>query len=178
MSSASKMKVLYSIIIFLSLSFLLACRGKDRDDNVKGRLSRDQLAEINRQLIIKDRERIMNYIERKDLDMKETDTGLWISSNIPSKGGISEGDHVVLEYKCSLLDGSLIYDSDRDGLLRFEVGKPDVPSGLNEGVKLLDRGSEAVMILPGYLGYGLLGDEDRIPARSVLVYRIKVLEVD
>ena len=165
---------------FLLISTMLlsiSCRENNRSEEVDEKLNAEQLAEINRQLLIKDRERIVSYIDRKDLDLQETATGLWISRDAGYSGNINEGDRVTLEYTCSLLDGTLVYDSGREGLMSFVVGKSDIPSGLNEGVKMLDEGSEAVMILPGYLGYGLLGDEKKIPARSILVYEIKVLEV-
>ncbi|MBS0011613.1 MAG: FKBP-type peptidyl-prolyl cis-trans isomerase [Bacteroidales bacterium] len=154
-----------------------ACREEGGSTDKKGKISNEQLAEINRQLVIKDRERIMSYIERKGLDMRETGTGLWISADATGKGDIREGDRVALEYKCSLLDGTVVYDSNKDGMMNFVVGRSDVPSGLDEGVKLLAEGDEAILIMPGYLGYGLLGDEKNIPPRSILVYSIKLVEV-
>ncbi|MFO7852964.1 MAG: FKBP-type peptidyl-prolyl cis-trans isomerase [Bacteroidota bacterium] len=172
------MKRLIYILFILNILFLTACHEKKDQEEKKGRIGKEQLAEINRQLLVKDRERIKSYIERKGLEMKETDTGLWYSEKVADEERITDGDKVKLEYVCSLLDGTVVYDSKRDGLMHFEVGKSDIPSGLNEGVKLLGEGSEAILIMPGYLGYGLLGDENKIPARSILVYRIKVLEVN
>jgi len=172
------MRINIYILFIVSILSCTGCRDKSGHNEKTGRISKEQLAEINRQLLIKDRERIISYIERKGLEMKETDTGLWYSETVKGKGSISHGDDVTLEYVCSLLDGTVVYDSERDGLMRFEVGKSDIPSGLNEGVKLLGEGSEAILIMPGYLGYGLLGDENKIPARSILVYRIKVVKVN
>ena len=169
-------RVVY-LLLTGSLFLLFSCHERSSPQEANEKLSAEQLAEINRQLLIKDRERIVSYITRKDLDMKETDTGLWISSEA-GNGNIKEGDRVTLEYTCSLLDGTPVYKSDEDGLMIFEVGKSDVPAGINEGVKMLGEGSETVMILPGYLGYGLLGDEKKIPARSILVYKMKVLAVN
>ena len=172
------MKIIIYILFIVSILSCTGCRDKSGQKEKTGRISKEQLAEINRQLLIKDRERIISYIERKGLEMKETDTGLWYSETVKGKGSISHGDDVMLEYVCSLLDGTVVYDSERDGVMRFKVGKSDIPSGLNEGVKLLGEGSEAILIMPGYLGYGLLGDENKIPARSILVYRIKVVQVN
>lgn len=172
------MRSISNIMLIIIILSWTGCHDKTEQKKETGRISKEQLAEINRQLLIKDRERIISYIDRKGLEMKETDTGLWYSESIRGKGSISNGDIVTLEYTCSLLDGTVVYDSKEDGLMNFEVGKSDIPSGLNEGVKLLAEGSEALLILPGYLGYGLLGDENKIPARSILVYNIKVLEVN
>ena len=170
---------MFIYILFLLYIFLITgCREKAGQKEQTGGISKEQLAEINRQLLIKDRERIISYIERKGLEMRETDTGLWYFEGIEGRGSINDGNRVILEYTCSLLDGTVLYNSNEDGLMTFEVGKSDIPSGLNEGVKLLGEGSEAMLIMPGYLGYGLLGDENKIPARSVLVYTLRVLEVN
>ncbi|MEA1887064.1 MAG: FKBP-type peptidyl-prolyl cis-trans isomerase [Bacteroidota bacterium] len=172
------MRSIIYILIILNVLFITGCNDKEGQKEKKGRISKEQLAEINRQLLIKDRERIKSYIERKGLEMKETATGLWYTEKVEGKGSINNGDKVALDYVCSLLDGTVVYDSQRDGRMHFEVGKSDIPSGLNEGIKLLGEGSEAVLIMPGYLGYGLLGDKNKIPSRSILVYRIKVVEVN
>lgn len=172
------MRILVYTLLIISTLAIGACRERSRSGTVKEGINNEQLAEINRQLLIKDRERIVSYIERKGLDMEETGTGLWISRNKGGEGVIKDGDIVSLEYVCSLLDGTVVYDSAKDGLMVFEVGKTDIPAGLNQGVKLLGQGSEAVLIIPGYLGYGLLGDENKIPGRSILVYNVKVKSVE
>ena len=164
--------------LFLVLLMFSGCGGGRQEAEESGRISPGQLTEINRQLQIKDRERIIRYIERKGLDMKETATGLWLSATAADTGRISDGSHVSLEYTCSLLDGTILYTSGKDGMLNFELGRADVPAGLIEGVRLLDEGSEATLIIPSYLGYGLMGDDKKVPSRAALVYEIRVVDVN
>jgi FKBP-type peptidyl-prolyl cis-trans isomerase len=38
-------------------------------------------------------------------------------------------------------------------------------------------GDKARLILPPHLAHGLLGDENRIPARSIIVYEIELLDI-
>ena len=63
------------------------------------------MADLNRYFVQKDRERIQNYIERKNLKMKESPTGPWYKI-VKEGGGASCTDtsKVVLEYECSLPD--------------------------------------------------------------------------
>jgi FKBP-type peptidyl-prolyl cis-trans isomerase len=161
-------------ILYIIISVLISsCVESKVPQDVSG-LSSDRLVEINKELIIKDRERIINYIRRKDLDMKETETGLWYKVTNKGSGTVGPGNKVSLDYELSLLDGTICYTSESDGALSFTVDRSDIPAGLNEGVKMLGEGGKALLIVPSYLGFGMVGDEKRIPARAVLVYELRV----
>jgi len=167
---------LFPLICIFCTLFISGCRNSDPPDENR-KLSADQLMDINRQLLIKDKERIENYIIRKDLKMEMTASGLWYSVLLKGEGEIlSEGSEATLEYVCRLLDGTKCYSSETDGLLKVIIGKTEMPAGLNEGLRLLTYGSEAFFIIPSYLGYGLMGDGKMIPARAVLTYEVKVVE--
>jgi len=170
----SLVKFVYAIG-FMTL-LLNSCKDKTTEV-VTGKPDRDKLIEINKELIIKDRERIINYINRKDLNMEESETGLWYNIEIPGSGKIDQGKTVTLEYKMFLLDGTLCYSSDNDGIMSVSIDRTDMPAGLNEGLQLLGDGGEAAFIVPSYLGYGIVGDSNRIPGRSILVYKVKVISV-
>ena len=55
------------------------------------------------------------------------------------------------------------------------IGRSEMAAGLNEGLKMLKPGGEAVFIIPPFLAYGLKGDGNKIPARSIIVYEIKMI---
>jgi FKBP-type peptidyl-prolyl cis-trans isomerase len=46
---------------------------------------------------------------------------------------------------------------------------------MNEGLRLLRPGAEAIFILHPFLGYGLTGDRKMIPPRATLVYNVNIL---
>ena len=48
------------------------------------------MADLNSYLVQKDRERIQNYIERKNLNMTESPTGLWYQI-------LNEGEVIILQ---------------------------------------------------------------------------------
>ena len=89
---------------------------------------------------------------------------------------IKTGDIVALDYELRLLDGELVYSSKENGLKVFIVGRGGVESGLEEAVLHLHKGDEAEIIIPSHLAYGLAGDGDKIPIRSTIVYKLKVIE--
>jgi FKBP-type peptidyl-prolyl cis-trans isomerase len=91
---------------------------------------------------------------------------------------IVKGQIVTLNYKISLLDGTVCYSSSNDGQKVFQVGKGGVESGLEEGILMLRKGSKATFIMPPHLAHGLVGDDDRIPSRAILKYEVEVVNVD
>jgi len=138
----------------------------------------NKLDDVNKFLVQKDNERIQSFVERRGWQMKKTGSGLWyqiISDKTGTK--INEGDKVKIDYEIRLLDGTLCYTSDSTGFKEFVVGRQETMVGLQEGIKLLTNGDKARFIIPPHLGYGLIGDENRIPARAILVYTLEVKEV-
>ena len=170
-------------VLFISFLFALcvAC-GHRQDVNTKDKksqLNKQDMEALNQYMTAKDRERIINYIERKDLSMEENPMGIWYS--IIDEGEspkIQDNDRVVIEYECSLLDGSLCYSSVDDGYKIITVGKNEFGAGLDYGLKMLGRGGEALFIIPPFMAFGLKGDGDKIPSRSVLVFSVKARDVN
>ena len=58
------------------------------------------------------------------------------------------------------------------------IGKGGVESGVEQGIRKLSDGAEAIFLIPPHLGHGNFGDREKIPGNSVLIYRIQVLKVD
>jgi FKBP-type peptidyl-prolyl cis-trans isomerase len=161
-------------ILLLSAAFISCNHGAEK--NLAGpRPGSNDMADLNRYLVQKDRERIQNFIERKKLSMTETKTGLWYQILKDGEGEtFSEKDPVIMEYECSLLDGTQCYSSREAGPRELILGRSEMEAGLNEGLRLLKPGSEAIFIIPPFLAYGLIGDRKMIPPRAVLVYNVSV----
>jgi FKBP-type peptidyl-prolyl cis-trans isomerase len=161
------------ILFFVCIS----CRNSSEGVETASPPGMDEMENMNRFLVQKDRERIQNYIERKNLKMIESPTGLWYQIIKEGSGNhLGDNDKIVFGYSCSLLDGTLCYSSENTGSKEIILGKSQLEAGLNEGFRLLRPGAEAIFILPPFLAYGLLGDGASIPSRSVIVYNIYILQ--
>ena len=161
-------------ILLLSVA-LLSCNHGVEKNNTGSHPGSGDMADLNRYLVQKDRERIHNYIERKNLRMTETSTGLWFQILKDGEGAtFAEKSMVVMDYECSLLDGTQCYTSRETGPRKLILGRSEMETGLNEGLRLLKPGSEAIFIIPPFLAYGLVGDRKLIPPRAVLVYKVTV----
>jgi FKBP-type peptidyl-prolyl cis-trans isomerase FkpA len=174
-----KINGLYWILtVFILFQF---CSGNQEKVRTEKEMQATEEAMIgaNRILVKKDREKILAYVRRNNLTMKETSSGLWFG--IERYGfGIKAKEHamVTLKYRVSLLDGTVCYDSDSLGYKKFRLGQGGVESGLEEGVLLLSVGDKATFIMPPHLAHGLPGDGNKIPARSVIVYEVILVKVD
>ena len=162
-----------TILVLMTLS----CNtGPQKKDIQKGP-GKKELADLNRYMVRKDRERIENYIARKDLKMTETQSGLWFMIKSEGKGGnFTDRDRVVMEYECTLLDGTFCYSSKETGPKEVIIGGTRIEPGLDQGLRMLKPGGEALFIIPPFLGWGLPGDGGKIPSRAVLVYSVKIID--
>ena len=166
-----------NIVIVLLLLSLVSCKEKQGTALSNYKPGKNEMADLNKYLVQKDRERIKNYIDRKNLKMNELPTGLWYQIIKVGNGKLfTDNDKVVLNYECSLLDGTKCYSSKDLGQKEVILGRSEVEPGLNEGLRLLKPGSEAIFIIPPFLAYGLIGDRKMIPSRAVLVYYVNILQ--
>jgi|SRR6056297_263855 len=138
----------------------------------------ENLEKVNRFLVQKDIEKINSFINRRNWDMEKTGEGLWYMRYEKGKGQpVKDGKYVKFTYDIRLLDGTLCYTSDSLGPKIIKVGSQEEIRGLYEGLKMLREGDKARFIIPPHLAYGLLGDDKKIPKRSIIYYRLSLLEV-
>ena len=162
--------------IYLLLLFFFSCQNGSEKNAPSARPDKVEMENLNRYLVQKDRERILNYIERKGLEMSEAPTGFWFQIFREGEGFFfTDGDTITIKYECSLLDGTLCYSSEKLGPKVLILGKTGMEQGMHEGLRLLKPGAEAIFIMPPFLAYGFKGDGKMIPPRSVIVYHINIL---
>lgn len=170
------------LLILLAFLLICSCREQRPQQPVEGqsdRQVRESLEKANRYLVNDEEEEIDNFVRRHQLDMVETGTGLRYQIAEQGKGKpVQPGHTVTIEYVLFDLAGDVVYSSENDGLMRFLVGRSEVPSGLDEAVRLLHEGDRAWVVVPSHLGYGLLGDQKSIPSRATLIYLLKIQKVD
>jgi len=89
----------------------------------------------------------------------------------------SRGDTVVAHYEGALLDGT-VFDSSRERgePFRFQVGMGRVIKGWDEAFLDMKKGEKRKLIIPSKLAYGSREIPGSIPARSVLVFDVELLD--
>jgi FKBP-type peptidyl-prolyl cis-trans isomerase len=149
---------------------------KQEGKNIDPKKFEEPLVKANKQAVRTEDDQIKKFIKRYKWDMKETGSGLRYAIYKHGEGERAEtGRIAVLKYNVKLITGETIYSSETSGNKEFMIGKGGVESGLEEGILLLRVGDRAKFIIPSHLGFGLLGDQDRVPPKSTLIYDVELL---
>jgi FKBP-type peptidyl-prolyl cis-trans isomerase len=181
-------RIIHKLSGFILLLLLISC---DQGSNTSGKVIKNMkkeetgieergkaLEKANKYLVRTEQEEINNYIRRHSLKMQETGSGLrYMIYENGSGPKAEEGKTAVLNYTLKLLTGDIIYSSKEDGQKVFKIGKGSVESGLEEAILKMRVGDKAIVILPAHLGYGLLGDNNKIPPRCTLVYDLELVDL-
>lgn len=169
----------YVIILLL----LLGCQSGSNTDyvpptNEKEKQQKETMMEVNKRLVKKDSEIIESYVERVGWNMTETKTGLWYQIYEEGQGQKAKaGLNASIAYTVHLLDGTLCYKVNKENPKTFKIGQGGVEAGLEEGILMLREGSKARFIMPPHLAHGLLGDENKIPSRAIIIYDVTLLSL-
>ncbi len=167
----------FAFLVFFAGSCSQKPQQVKREEHKK--VSREEsLIKANRYLVKSENEKIENYINRHNWEMKKTPSGLRYMVYQKGSGPLAKkGQVAVLNYKLMLITGDVLYSSDSTGPLAFEIGHGGVESGLEEALLLLRKGDKARVIIPSHLGHGLLGDQKKIPPRSTVIYDLEVVNL-
>ena len=158
------MKVFGYFLIFI---FILSCT----DDNLL--VTRTKQEQLNL-----DVERIQGYISENNIDgFQSLDNGLHFK--ILEEGNSiypTTGDTLGVEYVGMLLNGLEFDRSYTNQPFEFILGSNEVIQGWELGVPLIDENGLIILIIPSGLAYGNTSTSS-IPENSVLIFRLKLLEI-
>lgn len=168
----------FTLVLFL----LFSCNSNPEPSQGKSDNSRDleeKLIYANKQAVKEENDQIERFIARYKWQMKETGSGLRYDIYYQGNGEQAAiGKQAILKYSLRLIDGEEIYSSEKDGFKQFVIGHGGVESGLEEGILLLRVGDRAKFIIPSHLGFGLLGDQNKVPPKSTLIYDIELVAIN
>lgn len=168
-------------VLFLTVVFFLSsCQDQKSayEKNAASNYSQESLIKANKMAVKTEEQQINDFIERVKWKMLDTGTGL--KYNIYEKGGGEPaviGKIAELEYSVTLITGDVVYSSKDFGNKVFTIGKGGVESGLEEGILFLHEGDRAKFIIPSHLAFGLMGDQNKIPPKTTLIYDVKLIKI-
>ena len=155
----------------------------DYDNYMKEQEKREKqrFEALKQQQFVADKKSIADYTTANKMDWKTTPSGLQYAITKKGKGDNAKlGNKVQVYYEGKLLSEK-VFDSNFGKIpFAFEVGKNRVIEGWEEAIKNFNKGSEGIVVIPSKLGYGATPLDDGvtvIPANSVLIFKIQVLEI-
>jgi len=98
-----------------------------------------------------------------------------VQSGPPGSAGPDANDLVVVDYEGALTDGT-VFDSSFQKGVPYATHVDEVVKGWTEALQRMKVGDEWVVYVPPELGYGEQ-DKGDIPPNSVMVFRIKLLDL-
>ncbi|MBP9990697.1 MAG: FKBP-type peptidyl-prolyl cis-trans isomerase [Bacteroidales bacterium] len=160
---------------YISFLVLLALAGCNRTPVVEVEQKPDiseNLINANKTIAKSEETSIDGYVARRGWDMNRLSCGARVMETDKGNGkAIGYEDSVTFHYTLSTLNGKTIYQDETESIV---VGRNQVPTGLDAALLTLHYGSHANVIIPSEAGYGVVGDGDRIPARTVLIYDLTI----
>jgi FKBP-type peptidyl-prolyl cis-trans isomerase FkpA len=170
---------LFKRLFIPALFLFVACGNEESKRPPPKNYTARELLEANKSDARREADVIDAYIRQHHWNMERLGTGLRYEFlfHSPSGDTVKTGNDVQVNYKIYLLDGTLCYSSAKDGIKTFRVGEDHVESGIHEAVRLMKAGDSLRCVLPSNRAHGLLGDGDKIPPRSPVMYEIKVVDV-
>lgn len=171
------------IFVFICLVMsTISCKDQHKQAtkniNIQSKEFQDKLIEANKMYVTQENDEIDQYVAHKGWNMIKTGTGLRYMITHKGSGEQAKPEQVAkVNYKISLLNGTVCYSSDSTGAKEFVVAGDNVESGLHEGIQYMHVGDKAILILPSYLAHGLMGDEDKIPPKASVIYELELVSL-
>ena len=171
----------------LGLVMVLAACGGDGPEQQpipkkvrKDKANKESMVEINKRVTEGEALQIDKYVQRHGLVVTKTPTGLryFIYKKAPGNPAMPKKDQkVLIHFTTLLLDGKEVYNSRTGKPVEVIVDHDNVESGVHEGLKYMHVGDKAKFILPSHLAHGVVGDNDKIPPLTPVVYDIELLSI-
>lgn len=130
-----------------------------------------------------DDKQLQQYFAKHGIKPMKTASGLYYTINTPGSGANARsGQSVYVNYTGHTMDGN-VFDSNIDPKfnhvepLVFPVGEGRVIKGWDEGLQLLNKGAKASFYIPSPLAYGENSPSAAIPANSILIFDVELLDI-
>jgi len=180
------MKKLLSVLSVCCL--VIACQSEPKQETadkpankpkteVKKETPKPQAPPVNSEQAKVDDDLIKNYLADNGIKASKTPEGVYYIITKEGDGTHpSLDDYVQCHYKGYLLDGSE-FDSSYSRNQPATFPLKGVVRGWQIGIPKISKGGKATLFIPSSLGYGPRKIGDKIPANSVLLFDVELLDI-
>lgn len=160
----------YVILLFI-FQIVFSCKEKEDPALQAVDWNKEKSTQFNKEVAIEEAIDIKLFLaHHATWKMQKTGTGLQFfiykkGSGEPAKVGMT----AQVRSEIRLLDGSVCYQTPLDTYDEFVIDQSEIETGIQEGIKKMNVGDRAKLIIPSHLAHGLVGDMDKIPPLSPIV---------
>ena len=124
-----------------------------------------------------DDEKIVQYLSDNKIKAEKTSSGLYYTIAETGEGASPTlSSAVTVHYKGTLLNGAEFDSSYKRGIpATFPLG--GVIKGWQEGIPLLSKGGKGTLYIPSGLAYGPRSMGAKLPANSVLIFDVELIDI-
>lgn len=127
-----------------------------------------KLRNFNKEVTLSEDSAIVLFLASQNLQFTKTESGIWYYFERQNNAKQKLEEKVVnFSYQMFSMNGTML-DLEENKTIEFE--KKQIPTGLEEGLKLMQKGDIARFIIPSYLAFGAQGNEWVKPYTTLIFF--------
>ncbi len=128
------------------------------------------LLKLNEKMILSEDSLIQNYVEKSNTNYVKHNLGFWYNIEKSQLGNvIQENQQCEVAYSVYSLENNLLFEQ-KETII---IGKKQLPTGMEEALKMMRKGATADLVIPWYLAYGMKGNGKEVKSYTSLVVNIQ-----
>lgn len=87
------------------------------------------------------------------------------------------GDVVIFDYEIKDINGKVIYSQAELKTQNYLVDKQDFMKGIQDGIKLMQKGEKVTFLFPSHMAFGYHGDNNKITTNQPLICSVILKDI-
>lgn len=171
-------------LLLLGMNLVTCCSQKQearRPVSQKSGEFMKQSIERNKKLNQGEEKMIANIIKKDTVnDYIASTKGYWYYYNTKNTTPMTtpvKGDIAMFDYEIKDLTGKIIYSQTELKPQNYRVDKQDFMKGIQDGIKLMQKGEKVTFLFPSHMAFGYHGDDNRIGTNQPLLCTITLNDI-
>jgi len=177
------MKNTLFVLSFIASTLFISCEKEGPRkpiSNSSGKFLKESI-QRNKELVGSEEEQIQQAIKKDSLHKYYQSThGFWytyLHANIHDSITPKSGNMVSIEFEIKDINGNVIYDKEETTPKIYQIDKQEIMVGLRHGIKIMRKGETISFLFPSHMGYGYLGDKEKIGLNEPLICTVTLKDI-
>ncbi len=128
------------------------------------------LLELNEKMILSEDSLIQDYVKNSGINYVKHELGFWYKIEKSDLGNVIKANQECeITYRLFSLGNDFLLEQ-KETII---IGKKQLPTGIEEALKMMRKGAKADLVIPWYLAFGMKGNGKEIKPYTSLVVNIQ-----